>query len=164
MSITVFRRECGLLLRRVKTSVASGKTSYVCHADFLPFPRNADTVSHPWKHERKGVQLQEFPDLLKYYVLEAIGSLYSYQNLSIIFSNPNCWNVATAKTTTSVCMQHIVTSLQPFATVCWTWRSILEFYAHVIMRRQTRECYFMSNIQLQLAVKRWLSVAYTQMW
>ena len=47
-------------------SVASGKTSHVCHADFLPFLRNADTVSHPVKaHERKVIQLHEFQDLLK---------------------------------------------------------------------------------------------------
>ena len=116
-----------------------------------------------WKHERKGVQLHKFPDLLKYYVLEAIGSLYSYQNLSIIFSNPNCWNVATAKTTTSVCMQQIVTSLQPFATECWTWSRIL-VSASWLHGHRIREYYFMSNIQLQMAVKTWLSVAYTQMW
>ena len=60
----------------------------------------------------------------------------------LFFSNPNCWNVGTAKTTTSVCMQQMVTSLQPFATVWWTWSSILQFYANVIMRRQTRESYF----------------------
>ena len=62
-------------------------------------------------------------------------------------SNPNCWNVATANTTKSVSVQQIVTSLQP----CWTWSSILVFYGHVIMRRQIRECYFMSNMQLQMA-------------
>ena len=36
-------------------------------------------------HIKKGVQLHEFPDLLKYHALEAIGTLYSYQNLSTIF-------------------------------------------------------------------------------
>ena len=74
-------------------------------------------------------------------VLEAFGSLYSYQNLFIFFSNPNCWNVATAKTTTYVSVQQIVTSLQPFASACRTWSNVLVFYAHVIMWRLIRECH-----------------------
>ena len=81
--ISVSRRECGLLLRRVNTFVTSGKTSHVYHADFLS-PRNADTVSHPVKAWKKGIPTAPIPRFFKYHVLEAIGSLYSYQNLSII--------------------------------------------------------------------------------
>ena len=43
----------GYLLSLAKISDASSHTSHVCHADFLPFPRKADTISQPvelWKN------------------------------------------------------------------------------------------------------------------
>ena len=90
ISISVSRGECGLLLRWVNTSVASGKTSHVCHADFLPFPRNADTVSHPVKAWKKGSPNKRIP---RSFEISCIGShrksLFLPKPIHN-FSNPNC--------------------------------------------------------------------------
>ena len=39
----------GKWLSLLKASVTSSNTSHVCHADFFPFPLQADTTSHPMK-------------------------------------------------------------------------------------------------------------------
>ena len=43
----------GKWLSLLKISMTSSNTSHVCHADFFPFPLQADTTSHPvkaWKY------------------------------------------------------------------------------------------------------------------
>ena len=111
-------------LRLRNTSVVVSHTFHGCHADFLPLPTNAETLSQPEQAWKNGNSFERGPSDLQASWIWIILQFWSFPTASHNASIFKSGYTAIGRMTTSVSELTIVIVRFPVNEACFAWRSI----------------------------------------